>query len=63
MDDKAKSNLELLMGAIIIVADLYWTYTSYTYLPWLVLGIIILVAALVWIALDLNLSMASRKAK
>jgi hypothetical protein len=44
----------MLMGVIILVADLYWTYTSYTYLPWLALGMIILVADLIWLAIDFS---------
>lgn len=53
MTGKARRNLALLMGLIIIVADLYWTYTSYTDPLWLALGIVILVASVIWIYLDL----------
>lgn len=53
MEDKIKRNLAILMGTITIVADLYWTYTSYYNPIWLVLGIIILVASGIWISLDL----------
>jgi hypothetical protein len=49
-----KSSITMLMGVIILVADLYWTYTSYTYLPWLALGMIILVADLIWLAIDFS---------
>ena len=50
-----KSYLAILMGIIIIVADLWWTWTSYTYLPWLVAGVIILVASVIWIYIDYDL--------
>jgi hypothetical protein len=53
MDDRIRRNLAILMGIIIVVSDLYWTYTSYTYTPWLVLGIIIFAASVFWIYLDL----------
>lgn len=47
--------LVLLMGAIIAVADIYWTYTSYYDTAWLVLGIIILAADAAWLYLDLSM--------
>ena len=50
-----KSYLAILMGIIIIVADLWWTWTSYTYLPWLAAGVIILVASMIWIYIDYDL--------
>ncbi|MGA2461777.1 MAG: hypothetical protein ABSF82_10185 [Candidatus Bathyarchaeia archaeon] len=50
-----KSYLAILMGIIIIVADLWWTWTSYTYLPWLAAGVIILVASVIWIYIDYDL--------
>lgn len=53
MTGKARRNLALLMGLIIIVADLYWTYTSYPDPLWLALGIVILAASVIWIYLDL----------
>jgi hypothetical protein len=56
-----KSQIGLLMGAIIAIADLYWTYTSYTDSLWLTLGAIIFVADLVWIAMDLSLMRESDK--
>jgi hypothetical protein len=55
MKASMKSNVAIAMGVIIILADLYWTATSYTYAIWLALGVIILVASVVWIVLDLNL--------
>ncbi len=53
MDDKTRRNLAILMGIITIVADLYWTYTSYSNPVWLALGVIILAASVIWIYLDL----------
>jgi hypothetical protein len=52
MAKSAKSMLALLMGVIIIIADLYWTYTSYYDLTWLVLGVIIFIATIIWLVLD-----------
>jgi hypothetical protein len=42
------------MGIIIIVADLYWIYTSIPDQLWVSLGVIILVAAVFWVYLDLS---------
>jgi hypothetical protein len=53
MDGKIRRNLAILMGIIVIAADVYWTYTSYTNPLWLALGIIILLASVFWIYLDL----------
>jgi hypothetical protein len=50
-----KSQIGLLMGVIIAIADLYWTYTSYPDSLWLALGAIIFVADLVWLAMDIGL--------
>ena len=47
-----KPSLAIAMGIVILVADVYWTYTSYYYTVWLALGIIILIADIVWIYLD-----------
>ena len=55
MKSSAKSWLALLMGIIILLADLYWTYTSSYDAVWLALGIIIFVANLIWIGLDYSL--------
>ena len=57
MNSKVKSYLAILMGIIIIVADIYWLLvgSSYTYTPWLVAGIVILIASIVWIVLDISL--------
>jgi hypothetical protein len=50
-----KSRIAIMMGIIIAVADVYWTYTSYTDVVWLGLGVIIFVADLVWLTIDSNL--------
>jgi hypothetical protein len=57
MNNKAKSYLAIVMGIVIILADIYWLLVgnSYTYAPWLVSGIIIFVASLVWIFIDYDL--------
>jgi len=46
-----------MMGVIIILADIYWLVVgdSYTYAPWLLAGIIIFVASIVWIYIDYDL--------
>jgi len=51
------SYLAMLMGIIILVADIYWLMVgaSYTYTPWLAAGIVIFVADLVWLGLDYGL--------
>jgi len=56
-----KSQIGLLMGMIIAVADLYWTYTSYPDSLWLALGAIIFVADIVWLAMDSGLMRESNK--
>ena len=56
-----KSQIGLLMGAIIAIADLYWSYTSYPDSLWLTLGAIIFVADLVWIAMDFSLMRESNR--
>ena len=54
MDSKSMSYLAILMGIIILIADIYWLLVgaSYTYAPWLAAGIVIFVADLVWLGLD-----------
>lgn len=54
---KTKSYLAILMGIIIILADLWWLFTgnSYQYPPWLEAGVIIFVASVIWIGLDYSL--------
>jgi len=61
MDSKAKSYLAIVMGIIILLADIYWLvfpvggYYSYQAPPWLAAGVIILVADLVWLWVDFSL--------
>ncbi len=57
-----KSAIAILMGIIILIADIAWLVvgSSYTYTPWLVLGIVIFIATLVWLALDFSLMRAAR---
>jgi hypothetical protein len=57
MDSKAKSYAAIVLGIIIILADIYWLMVgaSYTYTPWLAAGIIIFVAAVAWIWIDYDL--------
>ena len=45
------------MGIVIILADIYWLLVgaSYTYAPWLIAGVIIFVASVVWIWVDYDL--------
>jgi hypothetical protein len=47
-----RPKMAIVMGIVILVADVYWTYTSYYDMVWLLLGIIIFLADLVWIYLD-----------
>jgi hypothetical protein len=57
MSTKVKSYLAILMGIVIILADIYWLLVgnSYTYTPWLAAGIVILIASVIWIILDFSL--------
>ena len=57
MDSKMESYAAIVLGVIIIIADIYWLLvgTSYTYAPWLAAGIVIFVASLVWIWIDYDL--------
>ena len=55
MKDKAKSYLAILMGIIIIILDIWWTYASYPYEPWVGVGMVIFVASVIWIYLDYKL--------
>jgi hypothetical protein len=57
MSAKTKSYLGILMGIIIILADIYWLLvgSSYTYLPWLTAGVVIFVASLIWLYIDYDL--------
>lgn len=55
MKSDGKSKLAMLMGIVILIADLYWTYTSYYDALWLALGVIILLADVIWLYLDYDL--------
>lgn len=55
MKANAKSWAAILMGIIILVADLYWTYTSAYDAVWLSLGIVIFIADVIWLYLDYSL--------
>ncbi len=50
-----KSYLAILMGVIIAILDLWWTYASIGYQPWETVGIVIFVATIIWIYLDYSL--------
>lgn len=50
----AKLLLAVLMGAIIGILDIYWTYTSYFDPMWLALGVTIFIADLIWLWLDIG---------
>lgn len=55
MNAKMESQVGLLMGIVIVIADLYWTYTSYTDALWLALGVIIFIAGVIWLYVDYDL--------
>ncbi len=57
MSAKIKSYTAILMGVIIILADVYWLLigNSYTYIPWLAAGIVIFVASIIWIIIEYDL--------
>ena len=57
---ETKSTLGIIMGIVIIIADMYWTYNDYQSPTFLALGTTIFIASLVWIGLDLSLSMEAR---
>ncbi|MDE1861188.1 MAG: hypothetical protein KGH72_05755 [Candidatus Micrarchaeota archaeon] len=52
MTGEQKHQLAILMGIVIAIADIYWTYTSYTDAIWLALGVIIFIADVIWLYLD-----------
>jgi type IV secretory pathway TrbL component len=60
MNMETKSTLGIVMGIVIIIADLYWTYKDYQDPTFLALGVIIFIASLVWIGLDWSLSMQAK---
>lgn len=49
-----KGWLAILMGVVIAVADVYWTYTSSYDATWVALGVIIFVADVVWLGIDMS---------
>ncbi len=55
MKGSMKSWIAILMGIVILVADLYWTYTSYYDMTWLVLGVVIALADIIWLLMDWRL--------
>ena len=57
MSTRIKSYTAILMGAVIILADVYWLLigNSYTYVPWLAAAIIIFVASIIWIIIEYDL--------
>jgi hypothetical protein len=61
MNNLTKSYIAILMGVIIAIADIIWTYQSYYDITWLVLGIIILVADVIWIYIDYALMNTAKK--
>jgi hypothetical protein len=52
MKSNTRSNISILMGIVIAIADIYWTWTSYYDSTWLALGIIILIADIIWLYID-----------
>jgi uncharacterized RDD family membrane protein YckC len=52
-----KSYVAIVMGIIILIADVAWLIvgSSYTYTPWLVLGIVIFLASLIWLVVDISM--------
>lgn len=55
MAGKTLSYVAILMGLIILVLDIYWTYAAYAISEFLAIGIVILVADLIWLAIDIKL--------
>lgn len=55
MANKTLSYVAILMGLIILVLDIYWTYASYAIAEFLAIGIVILIADLIWLAIDAKL--------
>jgi hypothetical protein len=50
-----ESYLAILMGIIIVILDVWWTWASYPYQPWVTVGIMIFVASVIWIYFDYDL--------
>lgn len=61
MRSKTMSYLAILMGIVIAIADIIWTYQSYYDIIWLLIGIIIFIADVIWIYLDFELMKLGRK--
>ena len=49
-----KLKISVLMGIIIALADIYWTYTSYFDTTWLALGIVVFIADMIWLWIDIG---------
>ena len=50
-----KLKIAVLMGIIIALTDIYWTYTSYFDPLWLSLGVIVFIADLIWLWIDIGM--------
>lgn len=57
MENRSKSMLAILLGILIIVADIYWIYINPQEI---VLGAIIFLASVIWIVLDYMLMRKSK---
>lgn len=60
MAANTKSIVAIALGVVILVADVYWTYTSYYDTLWLALGLLILVADAAWMYIDYDLMRGRR---
>ncbi len=61
MNNRTKSYMAILLGIIIAIADIIWTYQSYYDVTWLVLGIIIFVADIIWLYIDYSFMAMNKK--
>jgi hypothetical protein len=52
MSGNMNGKLAILMGIVIAVADVYWTYTSSYDMLWVALGVIIFIADMIWLYID-----------
>ncbi len=54
MAQKMGKNVSVLMGIIILIADLYWTYLAYGthFGTGITLGVIIFLADIIWLYFD-----------
>ena len=55
MASKTLGYLGILMGLIILVLDIYWTYAARAISTFLAVGVIILIADLIWLFVDAKL--------